>query len=480
MKLIRLNFTNHVVFALVLSAFVVSQLLFLEADPDISMATGSRAAWTDEGTLLSQVRNYMNGHGFEVMSSDGFMKAPMFSAVGFLFFKVFGIGQIQARLMVLAIVSICFLYLFTRKSMRGIVLLLMLLTFTLLPMHQHAHFALTEMVSVSCIFIAAYRFHVYLTSPQIWRLFWVHVWLVLAALFKVQFIYLIPLPLLCAVFLNNRVAIRDALFMQAFSIGLGLLVYYGFHDNWLVFQQAQSGSWSLDAESCLNIKNHVTNYILRKRMLPFTLLWLLSIAWFVLDQKRAGRPCYSLMVFALCWMTLELHKLPMDYLPIRYMVSFYAAMGLMIAVTMFHVFELRPKIWLPKAFAVLAILVFSTNIVVMADAFRHRKQEMGEVRAYLENTIRASDVVAGSWGPSLTWQIKNRVFPVWEGFTSSSVFSGDGAPTVLVAEPGFDDSGRFFQNELGLQALPPCDSIKTFNVMDWSVQVCWLSEKSSP
>jgi hypothetical protein len=155
-------------------------------------------------------------------------------------------------------------------------------------------------------------------------------------------------------------------------------------------------------------------------------------------------------------------------------------MGLVVAVTMSHVFELRPKIWLPMAFALLAILVFSTNIFVMADAFRHRKQEMGEARAYLENTIRAGDVVAGSWGPSLTWQIKNRVFPVWEGFTSSSVFSGDGAPTVLVAEPGFDDSGRFFQNELGLQALPTCDSIKTFNVLDWSVQVCWLSEKSRP
>lgn len=463
---------------LIAVAWMASHGWFIGADPDLSMATGSRGAWTDEGTLLSQVRNFLNGHGLEMLSSDGLMKAPLFSLIGLVVFEAFGIGHFQARMMVLAIVSITTLFLLTRKPFRLAVTILIVTTFTLLPIHQHSHLALTETVSIACILIAAYRFYLQVCQPKWINLLWVHAWLVLAVLVKIQFVYLLPLPLICSLFLRDYKAVRHSLFFLFVSLVTGILVFWAFKDHWMAFQRAQSGSWTLDGSSLHHMLTNATNYFFRLRMLPFALLGFCAMGFFFWDRQRFSRPLFSLFLFGGVWTLLECHKLTMDYLPVRYMVSFYVAFGLMTAAGLAHVFESQRLKSLRLALIAIVLLVVATNTLVMAMAYQSRKNEMEQVRAYLKSTVRKTDVLAGTWGPSLTWDLHNKVFPVWEGFTRSSLLSEAEPPTVLITEHDFNESGGFFQKHFAMDSASPFDSVRTFKVLDWYVKVCWMPAKN--
>lgn len=486
MKSIRLNFSSRIVFALLLLAFVVSQACFLEADPDISMATGSRAAWTDDGILLCQVRNYLNGHGFDLLESDGFLKAPVYSFIQGSSMAVFGCDQVVARITVLCLVVLSVLALCLNTTARHFAVVLLLSTFTLIPVHQHSHLALAEMAAISFVLIAGLFLVKYFQEAKSFWLLLSHLAILMAIGIKIQFLYLLILPVLCwwvyaktndsfKIRLNNHA--RLMVFAVGASFFLCLVYFLAFKNEWFVFQQAQSGSLLWDSISWESFRNNCTAYLFRKKMMLFVLLFLFSLVVFCnLIFNRNMRGVISVWsIFSLFWLLLELHKLPMDYLPMRYMVSFYMAMGVFSSAVL-------TDLWLaglfPKtrvlSFGLLA-LVSMVNVYVLARSYGERTYQLKSIQERIVVGLKQDDVVVGPWAPALTWGSKCRSFPVWSGFSSPDQIKRTGSPTVVMSEKGSLDSDFDWTGLLGRDLKAVSDSVTYSNIADWRVGVFWLN-----
>src|SRR5947209_5150413 len=86
---------------LLLALWLMFQLSFLKADPDSSINYNSRDVWTDEGLGTSQVRNFINHHGFDTQESANLVKTPLFSFSLIPFFLLWGTHLWVSRLFVL-------------------------------------------------------------------------------------------------------------------------------------------------------------------------------------------------------------------------------------------------------------------------------------------------------------------------------------------------------------------------------------------
>ncbi|MFM7768159.1 MAG: ArnT family glycosyltransferase [Bacteroidota bacterium] len=480
MKSFRLKGTSHLVFALMMLAFLFSQWCFLEADPDISMATGSRAAWTDDGILLCQIRNFLNGHDFQLMESDGFLKAPLYSAIQGLSMAVFGCEQVVARTTVLCLVVLSFFVLYFNNSSRPFMVIFLLSACTLIPVHQHAHLALAEMAAVSLVLLAALCIARYFQESKAFWMLLSQLAIVVAVGMKIQFLYLVILPVLCWwVFAkthesdNNRLNNHARLmaFAVVVSFVLCLVYFWVFKNEWFVFQQAQSGSLSWHTISWDSFRNNCLSYLFRKKMFLFVLLFLISLFVFgklIFNKNRRGAlSVWS--IFSFVWFLLELHKLPMDYLPMRYMVSFYVAMGLFSSAVFTDVWlaGLFPKI--KTALFALVVLVFLVNVFVLAKAYNERTFVMKSIQERIGGTLNQDDVVVGPWAPALTWGSKCRSLPVWNGFSSRDQIKKSGSPTVVISEKGGLDSEFDWKRILGRDLESAADSVTYYKIADWRV-----------
>ncbi len=486
MKSIRLNISSHVVFALLLLAFVVSQACFLEADPDISMATGSRAAWTDDGILLCQVRNYLNGHGFDLLESDGFLKAPVYSFIQGSSMAVFGCDQVVARTTVLCLVVLSVLALCLNTTSRPFAVVLLLSTFTLIPVHQHSHLALAEMAAISFVLIAGLFLVKYFQESKPFWMLLSQLAILLTIGIKIQFLYLVISPALCwwvvtktsDSYANTRTNHMRMVVSSVIASFVLLMIYFMvFKEEWIVFQQAQSGSLLWDSISWDSFRNNCTAYLFRKKMTLFALFFLISLIVFCnLIFNRNRRGIISVWsIFSLFWFLLELHKLPMDYLPMRYMVSFYMAMGLFSSAVLVDLWfaGLFPRI---RAFSFgLLVLVSMVNVYVLARAYSERTYQLKSIQERIVLGLKQDDVVVGPWAPALTWGSKCRSFPVWSGFSSSDQIKRTGSPTVVMSEKGSLDSDFDWTDLLAGELEVVADSVTYSNIADWRVGVFWLN-----
>ncbi|MFM8916886.1 MAG: hypothetical protein ACKOGP_03985, partial [Bacteroidota bacterium] len=246
---------------------------------------------------------------------------------------------------------------------------------------------------------------------------------------------------------------------------------------WFVFQQAQSGSLSWHTISWDSFRNNCLSYLFRKKMFLFVLLFLISLFVFgklIFNKNRRGAlSVWS--IFSFVWFLLELHKLPMDYLPMRYMVSFYVAMGLFSSAVFTDVWlaGLFPKI--KTALFALVVLVFLVNVFVLAKAYNERTFVMKSIQERIGGTLNQDDVVVGPWAPALTWGSKCRSLPVWNGFSSRDQIKKSGSPTVVISEKGGLDSEFDWKRILGRDLESAADSVTYYKIADWRVGLYWIN-----
>ncbi len=478
---------NRIAIGLLLIGYLMSQLVFLESDPDISMATGSRAAWTDDGILLCQVRNFLNGHGFDLMESDGFIKAPLFSIVQGFSMAVFGCEQLVARSTVLILVLMALLLLWALKSSRTLAIVFILTTFSLISVHQHAHLALSEMAAVSFVLLSGFCLNRFFQDSKFGWFLGSQFAIIMAVGMKIQFLYLFMLPPLLWWFkmiMNRRNA--DGVNLSGQSkvvagsvIGTMLLLfayYFVFRDEWHVFQKAQSGSLSLDSISWNAFIDNCKAYLFRKKMSFFVVLFVVSLGIFfkVLFDRSRRVALSTWSIFSFAWLVLELHKLPMDYLPMRYMVSFYVSMGLFSSAVLTDAWlaGLFPK---ARTFSLgLVALVFVVNLYVLVKAFNERTYVLKSIQERIAVDLHKADIVVGPWAPALTWGNSCRSFPVWSGFSGSGQIMKNGSPTIIISEKGGLDSGFDWTGFFGRDLDAAADSVTYGNIADWRVGVYWV------
>ena len=433
--------------------YVLTQYPFVLADADPIISTGSRGAWTDEGLNTFQIRNYvLNGH-FDLLDGDNFLKTPLFSFFLFPLFKLFGISMEGARWLTILFCTIVSVLLFLKKRTQYIGISFVLSTLIFFPIHQYGHLSLAEMYSSILIVAAIVSYALSERRDRPAGLVSFYLLLILAVLFKIQFVYVLVLPVMIKLIDLIRERTRENKRLLLFAFGLlvitlllmFLLWYLPFKEEWKLIAVQQSGGINLKDITFQLIKDNVDRLLLSERYLIFTLLFLLSTAYFIfgLFKKLFSPEKIYLITVSLCWFCLETHKLCMGYLPMRYMISLYVSMGLFISVVLGYEM-VRQKMF--------AIVLFVGSLALVGQNFYYlkvsrsiRTYSVKRMNEFFEASAKKGDVVIGPWAPAFTWNAKVVSYPIWLDFLGGRDIMKHYKPDFIVSEPNEEDSGEAYK-----------------------------------
>ncbi|MEP7169718.1 MAG: hypothetical protein ABI855_10150 [Bacteroidota bacterium] len=182
------------------------------------------------------------------------------------------------------------------------------------------------------------------------------------------------------------------------------------------------------------------------------------------------------MIFVLMWSIVELHKLPMEYLPVRYLVSMYFSMGLTISIVFAHVLSTECKIVLKAGSIAAIVILISVNIVDYYHAYKRRTYVISELNRYFANYDLKDKIIIGPSAPSLTWESGSISFPVWKNYLQTSKPFKTYNPFIVVSENDEEDSEKAYLSQ-GIDLAALADSIKEVKIADWKLNICWIKQK---
>lgn len=467
-------------YSIIIIGLILSHLPFLEADADLNISSGSRGAWTDEGLNTCQIRNYVNHGHFNLLDSDNFLKTPLFSIFLFPFFKLLGISMYIARLITVLFCASLLLVFFWRKITLFIGLIFVVTTMMLFPIHQYSHLCLAEMYSSMLIVVSALVYSFYRTDKRYLTIFLLFILLFYSVLFKIQFIYVLAIPALVTFseyFLNRSIENKKRLLVAIIVLlsvffGIVFIWYIPFKVEWEQIAKQQSGSFSLNTISLDLIQKNLKLNFLSKRYLIFSLLFIFSffIAINQLIKKQYSKEYISLLIVSFSWFIVELHKLGLSYLPIRYLISFYLSMGFFISIVMGYYLFHTKFMFKSTVIASFLLLLFLLNSYLYHQAFFSRSFSIQKMNNYLQKLTNDNDVVIGPWAPSFTWDTKCYSYPIWIKFIGERDIIKYYNPDFIVSEFKQEDSGfAYKQNGIDLDIF--CDSLKSQKIALWNLKV---------
>lgn len=468
----------RIMYAIVLLVYFISQLTFLNTDPDISLATG-RGAWTDEGLNTCQVRNLVNHGHFNILDCDNFLKTPLFSIFLFPFFKMFGISMFGARLITLFFCTMLLLIFFIRKKTILIGIIFVLTSMMLLPVHQYSHLCLPEMYSSMLIVLSIILFSFYQFENKYRSLILFYIILTFSVLFKIQFAYILILPLLINIivyFKNRTIANKNLLIVASITLitllaGIIIGWYLPFQEAWSQIAKQQSGGFSIDSINTDIISENLKLNFLSTRFLTFTVLFLFSFiaAVNLIWKNDCSKEYTTLLIISLCWFMLETHKLSMTYLPIRYLISTYLSMGFLTCIIICHYLSNAKIIYKSSAiFCLLILLVVNSYYYNMAHS--SCSYTLRDMNRYFQKLTCENDVVIGPWAPTFAWETKCFSYPIWTNFMKKRSIIEYYSPDYIVTENNQEDSDYAYQkNSIDLNNLGTL-STQT-KVANWNINI---------
>lgn len=477
---------------LLIFAVAALHVPFLNADPDHSISF-SRDAFTDEGLYTSQVRNYINTGTFNINESDAALKTPLFSLLMYAAFTIFGVSLTTARLVVL-VLSLMAIYLVVRKERMLAIMLTMLVLFQFTIFH-YTHLSLAEFIAVSSLFIAWYYMSNEHSSVQEKSNgFKVSFFTAVAMYLKFQFLYMILWPLIfyflivCInLILKSRSLIHDFRktgFVILFTGVLMLIYYLGWYlpkkelFDFVLNAQASvvfgQGEWFRKM-----IDHNIEHYFMNENVKPFTILFLLCVILFpfILYRFRHNKQVIYQLLAAFCWCLLELHKPAMAYLPGRYLVSTFFAMGLFsVLITLGLYKTIANKKYAVTVLSLLLAWPVFANINQYFNSYQSRKYVLAEANLFVEKYTAEGCPVAGAWGPSLTWNTRSLSVPVWKDYFNDKNTMDKFKPCIVVAELNEEDSGEAWKLQ-GVDLSTWSGASYDFSIRDWKVRIFVSKEK---
>ena len=298
-------------FVLLLLTWFVSHIPFLTADADIHIRTGgSRGSWSDEGLYTSQIRNFLNHGSFHLLESDAVLKTPLLSAYLLTPFAIFGTNMQVARLATLLFISVSLSFFTHRKKTYGIVSLLLLTTLMFFPIHQYSHIAMAEIFGTILLLVSSLFFSAYIHNLQRHHLFFTYLSLVFAVLFKIQFLYVLAIPV-AGIFLTslwtNDIALRKGgieslVILISVVLILFLIWFLPFQNEWRSILYQESGIFFRTTISIDSLIDNIIRNFLVRGYLPFTAVFLAAVVWSILNlaKNKYGDHTKGLIIFQSC------------------------------------------------------------------------------------------------------------------------------------------------------------------------------------
>lgn len=479
-------------FFIILGLIFLAHLPFIGADPDRNMAVG-RGPFTDEGLNTSQVRNWVNQGELNLSECDNLLKTPLLGFPLALTYEIFGVSQEVSRLHVLVLVFMALLLIGFDEKNRLMMVIFSFITLLQYQVFQSSHFSMAEMLSVAAILLSIHFFSRSLdeignSKIGIRQIIMVGAFISLSYFFKIQFIYIVPLiPIVLIIrwyttnyYVRRMISRQGTIMISTLFIFMLIyfLVWYLPHKQAYDYMMVhQSGEFTLSGKILEYIHFNLDYHFLKGWVQWFVYIFLvLLVAGFLILKKSKSKRYPVLFLTSLVWFILEMHKLMMVYLPTRYQVSLFAAMGLLMSVVLneLMLWPVSRTRFLVRIMAVALILIMTTiNIFSYIDTLNHRTYAIRDTNEYLARTLKPDDVVLGAWAPTLTWASGSKALPVWNNFLNFQDPIAKFHPRAVIAETDEQDSEQAWKSQgIDLQALS--DSSRTVKIGQWDVGIYWM------
>jgi len=477
---------------IILGLIFLSHLPFINADPDRNMSVG-RGPFTDEGLNTIQIRNWVNHGDLNLKDCDNLLKTPLLGFPLALTYKIFGVNHVVSRLHVLVLLFMALLLFGLDEKHRRIIIIFSLITLLQYEVFQSSHYSMAEMLSVAAVLLSIHfltrSFDTGLSQKlQNRQAILSAVFLSLSYFIKIQFIYLIVLlPVVLAIqwfttnYLVRRLVVRQGFVITStllFFLLLYLLAWYLPNKEIYDYMMAhQSGEFTFSGKIREYIRFNLEYYFLKGwfQWFVYILLALMVTGFVMLKRSKSRR--YPLLFFSsLVWFLLELHKLTLVYLPTRYQIGLFVAMGLLMSVVSNELLA-WPAARTRTLVRVMTIAVLFTLTAINGyhyiDTFHHRSFVIRDTNKYLAAGLQPGDVVLGAWAPSLTWVSGSKALPVWNNFLNYQNPLNKYHPRVVIAETDEQDSEQAWSSQ-GIILQDLADSVKTVKIGQWEVIIYWM------
>jgi hypothetical protein len=477
----------------IIVVWFILQVPFLGADPDTKVDVHTRGAWTDEGLYSGTARNFLNTGTIDPYENSLLTRGPLFTLIQIPTFFVFGQSLLVARLMVLIFTIFTFALFLRREATQLIGILLVGLGFTQFHLFQFSHYAMAEILATDLILIAALLitegFQPNATLRQSRRkIFGAALLLFFAYGLKIQFLYiafLLPgfaliqmLPHIGSGSEEGRMKRIRFGYALGFSAALAALYAVAWYlpnlefYHYVMSREVDSRYPTSLADLLGQSRFNFTELLFVAYLRPLIILGFIAIAggliW-VITRPKAWRGSEKLMfLVGVLWFLGELHKIPMTYMPHRYLVSAYASMALISAVVLAVSF--RTGKWAARAIGILVLGLAIWQLSDTAKAYQRRTYDLQAINSYLRQYDWKGKTITGAWAPSAAWGTNARVYPVWYGFVNDHR-ALDAA--MIIAESDQEDSDRSLQMQ-GINLETKADSVRRFPVWRYEVDLHWL------
>ena len=491
---IKQHYAHGVVF------FVFSlHLLFLFADPAVNFDF-SRGPFTDEGFYLAQLRNFLNGHGWGVEKADALLKSPLFALLFYLPLKIFGVHLCVARLFLLLYSLVIWITIIRQRELRLWGCLFLLFGATEQFLFEYSHYIMPEILCCHLIVFGLFSIYKYLQTNRLMLLLLSAVIFSAVWFIKVQFIYILPLPLgLFVLFrlgqLHNS---TKEFFLHFFALCLTLLLFVSLY--YFFWYKPHEGFYNYlfitENKSRIQQPGHLWETIrfYYKHVLLIPDMWLSTQLFWVALLSGVLLPFFARLSFdakffllaSLFWFALELHKLILLYIPLRYIIPLIYASYFFGAVALSLWLKLLYQYAKSTRFMLVIGLIFLVAICPLA---AHRVSKLHKLTAnttyniksaneYLRQNIKTSKMVVGNWSATLGWEIKNETMPITHMVINDEKIGTTIFPEVIIAEGDeMDSDGAYYKRGIDLTLLS--DSSKQFSIGKWSVNIWWMKPEAA-
>lgn len=474
--------------------FLVLHLPFLTCDPDPVADPNTRGAFTDEGLYTSQIRNLADHGHLGMTENSTFLRGPVFNLIQFPFFKIFSTHLYLSRLLTLLISMITIFVFLRHQKLRLFGIFLFLFSYCEYRIFQFSHYGLSEMVCVNFIMFGMYFLFLSFENEKrrIGNMILASLFIFLCYASKIQFLYaaaVIPATVLV-------ISVRESLMVKKFSLAhyklflwsvaftlIFVMLYYlcWYLPNKELYDYIMSNETTdrfpvttgmMRTVADFNYRNIFWISNLKAEIIHIYVVIAVVFAFSFIRKKRNS--FFVITAFALVWLFTELHKVPMIYLPYRYLLSMFFAGGIFIssAYAAFSEYFPKAKKWLIVAAIGFAIYFSTLNF----GAFQRRTWELTSINDYLAGYDLKRTLIIGAWAPSCCWECKATTFPVWDKYFNYKDPVNTYRPDAIIAESDEEDSNQAYMNQ-GIDLSRESDSVRQFNVWKYRLDIFWIKKK---
>lgn len=462
---------------------ILIHLPFINADPDILHSTG-RGAFTDEGLYTAQARNFINQNTWDLNNSDALVKTPLFGVSFVIPFYVLGTKLYIARLWVLILSVLFFLYFCNKYHLNLIALFSVPLVFCQFYVFQYTHFSLAEIPCTVSVFIGLVLANEVIINKSKTKLFGAVLAISVSYYLKIQFIYvlaIIPLYLFLMALFNKTTRKEYVhLFFLSFIYSALLLALYitiWYLPNYKLFnhvlEEQSKSKFTEIAAWPLRAKELTQYYFWNSYTWSWSFVLLLIFIITLFQFKKVLPSKYLHLLFLVfIWILLETNKLTLLYAPSRYFISLFFSIGILGSICLSIIFSAKQNKLL---FTVVIVSLLLSNIDGYQTLYTSRTYVIKQLDNYLNKDNYNNKTILGTWAAAICWQNKARTLPIWDNYFNYQAPLQKYKPSMLIIEENENDCNNLFKNN-NIDLNQISDSVTSSKIGTWPIKIYWLKQ----